>query len=150
MWRDLILNLDPTAEFHEGASDDDVVALETTLRVLLTHSLRSLLRESDGVVGENGPWYVWPATRIVDENNALRLSVSQNEDDGYGYMPFDNLLFFANAGVDGILFALPIPAGQTLAGKRVFAWYPIEDSRPCVAFSLEDYIRRWLTGALSI
>jgi SMI1/KNR4 family protein SUKH-1 len=150
MWRDLIRDLDPTAEFHAGANEADLAALETALHVRLSHDLRNLLRESDGVVGKNGPWYVLPAQQIIAENNALRLRTVHNEDDGFGYMPFDHLLFFANAGVDGILFAFPIPAGQALVGRRVFAWYPIEDSRRCVAASLEEYLRRWLSGGLSV
>ena len=150
MWREMIRELDPATEFRPGASSSEVEELEKSLGLRLSNELLSLLLESNGVVGEYGPWYVWPTQQMIEENRELRQRASTTANDGIGYMPFDNLLFFANAGVDGILFALPIPAEQTQTGARVFAWYPIEDSRPCVASSLEDYLRRWLTGALGI
>jgi hypothetical protein len=136
--------------FRPGASSSEIKSLEIALDVRLSEELQGLLRETNGVSAEDGSWYVWPTQQIIAENVAIRQQASDTANDGIGYMPFDNMLFFANAGVDGILFALPIPAGQTQTGWRVFAWYPIEDSRPCIAASLEDYLRRWLTGVLRI
>lgn len=135
MWRELILGVDPSAEVRAGASEADLDGVERALDVRLSESLRSLLREVNGAIAEYGLWYVWPTQQIIEENRELRARAFS-----VGYMPLDHLLFFANAGVDGILFALPISAGSRTAGRRVFAWYPIEDSRPCVADSLEDYL----------
>ncbi len=137
MWRELILDVEPSANLHPGASEAELDEVERALDVRLSESLRALLREANGAVGEYGPWYVWSTQQIIEDNRELRERAYTT-----GYMPLDYLLFFANAGVDGILFALPISAGSRMVGRRVFAWYPIEDGRPCVAESLEDYLMR--------
>lgn len=59
------------------------------------------------------------------------------------YMPFDPLLFFAYAGNDD-QFAF---RWQT-ARVEVFAWDHEDDSRRCVAPSLEKYLDWWLNGTL--
>ena len=58
-------------------------------------------------------------------------------------MPFDPLLFFADAG-NGDQFAFPI----TTAGARndVFVWTHEDDSRRWYAASLDKYVAWWLSG----
>jgi hypothetical protein len=65
------------------------------------------------------------------------------------WMPFDHLLFFGDAGVDGILFAFAIIGGR-IARDRVYAWYPIEDNRVLKADSLRTYVEGWLIGRLTV
>jgi cell wall assembly regulator SMI1 len=52
MWIEFIRQLEPEAEFAEGASAERLTELEQALCVALPSDLRSLLSESDGVYGE--------------------------------------------------------------------------------------------------
>ena len=63
------------------------------------------------------------------------------------YMPFDHLLFFADAGVDGILFAFG-PIEGTIKREDVYLWNPCDDGRPWKAPSLRKYVEGWLGGTL--
>jgi SMI1-KNR4 cell-wall len=74
----------------------------------------------------------------------MRTSAALRE----SYMPFENLLFFADAG-NGDQFAYPIIQGASLRSD-IFAWDHENDSRTWVAASLQRYIERWLTGKLSL
>jgi SMI1-KNR4 cell-wall len=82
---------------------------------------------------------VWPADRILDDNSSFRADAEFAK----LYMPFDDLLFFADAG-NGDQFAFPI----TAAGARadVFVWNHEDDSRRWYASSLEQYLTWWLSG----
>ncbi|MEU9440876.1 SMI1/KNR4 family protein [Streptomyces sp. NPDC048304] len=84
---------------------------------------------------------VWSADRIASENQILR------EDTGLAtlYMPFDPLLFFADAG-NGDLFALL----SRIDRPDVFAWNHEDDSRTWVAPSLAKYIEWRLTGQIEL
>ncbi|MEP6986928.1 MAG: hypothetical protein ABI970_15085, partial [Chloroflexota bacterium] len=84
--------------------------------------------------------------KIESENLAIRSDPTRANI----YMSFESLLFFAGAGVDGIMFAYPITATGHVVDQRIIVWYPIEDSRPVLAFSLKDYLKRWLTSELKI
>ena len=136
MWRELIAELTPHAEFTEPASED---AIARTVRALgggLPEPLVSLLRETDGVRGQYGLGLVWPVRRILDDNTLFRSNL-----DFRGLcMPFDPLLFFADAG-NGDQFAFVwVPRRD-----EVFVWDHETDSRRWVAPSLEVYLR-WWTG----
>lgn len=64
--------------------------------------------ESDGIEGEYDLGLIWLLDRIVEDNLFFRGHTDFKE----LYMPFDCLLFFADAG-DGDQFAFPIHAGGT-------------------------------------
>ncbi len=88
MWRELILDIDPSAELGTGASEAELDDVERALDVRLSEDLRTLLHEANGAVGEYGPWYVWSTQRIIEENRELRERAYSD-----GYMPLDYLLF---------------------------------------------------------
>ncbi|MQY34015.1 hypothetical protein SRB17_19810 [Streptomyces sp. RB17] len=77
-------------------------------------------RESNGIEGEYGDGLVWSAERIASENQSLR----EDAELATLYMPFDPLLFFADAG-NGDLFAL-LPR---IDRPDVFVWNHEDDSR---------------------
>lgn len=82
--------------------------------------------------------------RIIADNPAFRA----NTHFARAYMPFDPLLFFADAG-NGDQFAFAI----TIEGIRrsdVFAWDHENDSRRWVAPSLAKYLEWWLRGGLKL
>lgn len=154
MWRELIselckdiepiADLDPNPEFFPGAVPAELKGVEDRLGIGLPASLTGLLAESNGVFVHFGQHLIWSTGEIVRRNLELRT------DPGFAdYMPFDGLLFFGDAGVDGIAFAFPI-GRNGVVGDHVVAWYPIEDSREWKAQSLRVYVEGWLTGKLTV
>jgi hypothetical protein len=139
MWREKVLALQPAASFNDPARPDVLHELECALSLAVPSDLAALLRESDGVSDRYGAGLVWSAARIISDNLSFRSSA----DFAAVYMPFDALLFFADAG-NGDQFAFPI----TAVGVRddVFVWDHEDDSRRWYAGSLEQYLAWWLSG----
>jgi hypothetical protein len=102
--------------------------------------LRQLLAESDGIEGKYGLGLVWNIGRIARDNTAFRANVEFRD----LYMPFDGLVFFADAG-NGDQFAL------SLSGNReVYVWSHEDDSRTWVAPSVMAYLEGWMTGSITV
>ena len=153
-WRDLILNVQPEAEFAPPASAEEIEAAETLLGIRLPSGLRSLLSESNGVkyglrlpsgdcvVGAGR--LVWPLGMIVEENRRM------SDPDVTSRGPRQRrALFFADAGADGILFGHPIlPSGDV--APAVVVWHPIDDELTPSAASLAEYLIRWSSGELAV
>jgi SUKH superfamily protein len=154
MWRELIrelckdfepvAHLDPGPEFFPGATPADLEAVERQLGVPLPSSLKELLAESNGVLVCFGQHLIWSTDEIVRRNLELRTNPIYED-----YMPLDHLLFFGDAGVDGIQFAYPISRNGVVR-DRIFVWYPMEDGREWKAHSLRAYVEGWLTGKLTV
>ncbi|MBW3636365.1 MAG: SMI1/KNR4 family protein [Armatimonadetes bacterium] len=106
MWKELIQSLTTECEFYPRVTPADIVKAEFLLHIPLPHELKSLLNESNGVHGEYGLGLVWPIERITQDNLEFRRTPSFKE----LYMPFDSLLFFADAG-NGDQFAFIILDG---------------------------------------
>ena len=141
MWEAMISELCPEATFENGATVDQIRAAGEALGTEFPDQLVSLLLESNGVDGEYGHGLVWPVERIVADNLLFRTSADFLE----LYMPFDPLLFFADAG-NGDQFAFP-----TIPRKdEVFVWDHESDSRMWAAQDLRQYIRRWMDGTLKV
>lgn len=144
MWRELIQDLDPMSTFFPGATTSQLTMLEEALSITLREELKSLLMESNGVRGEYELRLIWSAEEIIQRNLRMRTSAVFRE----RYMPFENLLFFADAG-NGDQFAYPLIQGASLR-PDIFAWDHENDSRTWVAPSLRLYIEWWLSGKLSL
>lgn len=144
MWVELVRQLEPRAVFAEGATQERLPQLERALHITLPAELKSLLGESDGILGEYGLHLIWSADEIEKQNS------QRWNDPGFRsrYMPLDTLLFFADAG-DGELFAMGIIEG-IIQLPYVYVWNPIDDSRTWVAPSIRKYLEWWLTGKLSL
>ncbi len=143
-WRELVQRLTPDCEFSPPASPVQITAAEQGLCAALPADLRSLLSESNGIAGEYGLGLVWPVERIAADNLAFRA----NADFAELYMPFDPLLFFADAG-NGDQFAFCLLAGE-VRKDDVFVWNHEDDSRTWAAPSLERYLEWWLSGQLKV
>jgi len=123
-----------------AATESDLLSAEDTLGIRLPQQLRRYLLKSDGMDDEYGFAIVWPLERIVRDNQLFRTNADFKE----LYMPFDCLLFFAEAG-NGDQFAFPIQSGE-IRRDDVFLWNHEDDSRTWVAPSLEAYIEWRLAG----
>src|SRR5262245_51715315 len=94
VWRDLLTELTDQATFAGPITTGDLAKAADALGRPVPDALSALLLESDGVLGEYDMGLVWPLQRIVDDNLAFRADLTFRE----LYMPFDPLLFFADAG----------------------------------------------------
>jgi hypothetical protein len=139
MWRTAISGWTDRATFTGPASAAAIRACEAALGQRLPSELADLLRESDGVEGEYGLGLVWPVARIARDNLAFR----GNADFAALYMPFEPLLFFADAG-NGDQFAFVMRDRP----PDVFLWDHETDSRTMVATGLADYLEGWLSGRI--
>ena len=92
------------------------------------------------MTGEYGLALVWNLDRLVQDNLASR----RTPDFAPLYMPFDPLLFFADAG-NGDQFALLSPP---IDRHDVFVWDHETDSRQWVAPNVEMYLRWWIAGKI--
>lgn len=145
MWRELIQTLDPAAEFAPGATQEQLAALDRALGIELPQDLKELMAETDGAFCDYGQHLIWSTEEMRQRNTAMWTDTSYRST----FMPLNALLFFSDAGVDGICFAFPIIEGAVLP-YHIYAWYPIEDSRPCVTTTLKSYLEQWLSGKLKI
>lgn len=126
---------------YDGASEAAIRACEAGLGQALPQDLGELLRETDGVEGGYGLGLIWPVERIKADNLAFRT----NPRFAQIYLPFDPLLFFADAG-NGDQFAF-MPSDRP---ADVFVWDHESDRRTMIAPSLASYLERWLNGILTI
>jgi hypothetical protein len=143
-WRDKIRRFSAKSTYAPAATASQLNALERSLKVALPQELRDLLLESNGVQGEYGLGLVWPAETIESDNRSFRTKATFRK----LFMPFDHLLFFADAG-NGDQFAFAVVAGQ-VRRPDIFAWNHEDDSRIWVAPSLEKYLEWWLSGVIKL
>ncbi|MFD8912603.1 SMI1/KNR4 family protein [Streptomyces sp. NPDC059575] len=141
MWTEAVAALPGRTAFQSPAAESSLTRCATVLGRPLPDDLAALLRESDGIEDEYGDGIVWSAERIATENRNLR----EDADFPTLYMPFEPLLFFADAG-NGDLFALL----SAIDRPDVFVWDHETDSRTWVAPNLATYLEWWLTGRIEL
>jgi hypothetical protein len=144
MWRERVQALTKAAVFKKSADSITLKSVEERLGIGLPDELRRLFSESDGINGEYGLGLIWNCERIVTDN----LNFRNNPDFIDLYMPFDCLLFFADAG-NGDQFAFAIRNKQ-IQSSDVYVWNHEDDSRTWVAPSLEKYLAWWLAGKIKV
>ncbi len=163
-WRDRISGIYDTRthqpgittkpSFYPAAAAEHLSKMEADLKAGFPESLRSLLLETDGVMdkisihgGEyfDNMWLIWAIEEIVEQNFFFRKQTVE----GIYDRDFTKLVFFAGAGVDGILFGFPVLEGR-ICGPEVMVWYPISDTSNYLAPTLQDFLRGWLMGTLSV
>lgn len=145
VWTDLIASLPGTTILRQAAAEADLRDAERQLGQPLPAELASLLAETNGVEGEYGLGLVWPVDRIIKENLPLRGDGHLAQLYRSLFMPFDPLLFFADAG-NGDMFALVPHTGN----PDVYAWDHENDSRTWVAPGLGQYLEWWLDERISL
>lgn len=158
MWQELIQDLtsdiqpihglEPGPDFFPGATSDQLNKVEQETGIHLPVSLRGLLKESNGVLVVFGQHLIWNTDEFVTYNKPpwvlLRAGL-----DWHDFPDKQRLLFFGDAGVDGIRFGFPV-ISENHVSEEVFAWYPIGDEQVHKASSLQNYIEGWLTGSLTV
>lgn len=140
MWKELIRKIDETLifDFHPPAEPSALASAEQALQMTFPNALRSFLTEMNGIYCPT--FYldvVWSTVKIV----RLNLLMREREES------LASLLFFADAGADGILFGFSMPEE---ADSPVVVWYPYENCHKVVASSLENFLQGWLTGKFGV
>lgn len=158
IWRELISaltssiqpigDLEPGPDFFPGASPDQLNTVERILRLPLPEQLRALLAESNGVLVCFGQHFIWNSDELLQYNQPPWITPDYWRD-GRSGQDTQHLLFFGDAGVDGIQFGFPITTDGAVI-EHVFAWYPIGRRQVRKASSLKDYVEGWLSGTLTV
>ncbi|MBE9915194.1 SMI1/KNR4 family protein [Paenibacillus donghaensis] len=144
MWKNFIGSISEDYVFNEPSAAKKIEEIKNKFNIELPDELQSLLEETDGVKDEYGCYLIWSISRIIEENSRLR-SYEEYKD---LYMPFDCLLFVADAG-NGDLFAYSILNGS-IQKNDIYVWNHEDDSRTWVAPSLKKFIEWWSDGTISI
>lgn len=144
MLTNIISGFSADCTFNPPASIHTINLCENELGILFPDHLKALLLESNGISGKYGLGLLWTTEEILSTNIEFR----NNPDFKNLYMPFDNLLFFADAG-NGDQFAFSILNG-TIKRNDIFAWNHEDDSRSWVAPDLLKYMEWWLKDELKI
>ena len=140
--------------FFSPASIEGISDLEANLNTRMPPSLQSLLLETNGIMEmlsiDGGEWFddlwvIWQIDEIIRTNLFFRGERKK----GVHEREFEQLLFFAGAGCDGILFAHPINQNRE-ADPDVVIWHPIEDELTDAAPDLQTFLKNWWTGKLSV
>lgn len=128
------------AYFREPATPEAIDLVEASLGQQLPHELRELLAETNGIEGGYGLGLLWTAERISSDNMLFRTSTEFAD----LYMPFDGLVFFADAGNGDQFF-------MSLSGNNeVYVWDHESDSRTWIAATVLRYLEAWMRGDLIV
>jgi hypothetical protein len=144
MWKSLVEGLGKECRFEPQAKNSEIAEAEAKLNIALPDALKACLLESNGVFGEYDLGLVWPVERIISTNIEFRENTEFSE----LYMPFDSMLFFADAG-NGDQFFFPLQ-GSKVRRNDVFVWNHEDDSRNWVAPSMQKYIEWWVGGKINV
>lgn len=71
-WVPSILDIDDSAEFQPGATNDQLVSLEKAFNIRIPDEFRSLLTETDGVMAQYGSDIIWDCASIESQNVEFR------------------------------------------------------------------------------
>lgn len=136
MWVEMMSTLLPAARFSPPAREARLDEVARRLGAPLPADLRSLLAETDGVLGAFLVDVVWPVDRILADNREFRTRPNF----AGPYVSLDGLLFFwDNGGGDQFAFGSNGRPG-------VLVWQHEDDARRVVAGNLADYLSRALTS----
>jgi len=144
MWKEFIKNISEGYILVEPAMENEIHKLEKIFSVEISNELKTFLSESNGVYDTYKCPIIWSVKQIIEENSNLRKYEHFKDI----YMPFDCLLFVADAG-NGDLFGYSILNG-IVQKDDIYVWNHEDDSRTWVASSLKKFIKGWTDGTISV
>ena len=149
MWRELIQSYTQNGVLTEPASEGEIEWVEGTLEAKMPESLRSLLRESDGMAvrlrlpgeGDEVKSVVWSTDEMMSQNLELRANDPiHGKDKTYPY------LFFASEP-NGDPMAFLVEGGQAKDAPIVVLSHDHRWERRTRATDLRGYIEAFLKFA---
>ncbi|MEC1441742.1 SMI1/KNR4 family protein [Bacillus sonorensis] len=144
MWSHMLRRLAGEYTFNKPAEPSKLEEIKRKFNIQLPIELENLLKETDGINDEFGCHLIWSTDRIIEENEDLRNGEVFKDI----YMPFDCLLFIADAG-NGDLFAYSI-LNSSIQKDDIYVWNHEDDSRTWVAPSLTQFIEWWIDGNIRV
>jgi hypothetical protein len=145
---DLLRTWEPLVEFGPAASEDAIASAERRLGASFPEELRAFLLRADGATAG----VALRSGQLVPNAASLVWSVAEiarNLDPDPRLARPRHVLFFADAGGDGILFGHPIRSPSQV-GPDVVSWNPLDGELVSVAPSLRAWLEGWLTTSLSM
>ncbi|RUL51711.1 SMI1/KNR4 family protein [Lysinibacillus antri] len=142
MWKNYLSNIIEECQFKAPATEIELLSVQKELKIELPKKLTELFNETNGVDGKYYS-YIWSTEQMVREN----LSVWDIEE-FENYKKPDNLLFFVDAG-NGDLFGYLILNGK-VQNDDIYVWNHEDGSQTVIASSLEEFIKGWYGGGISI
>ncbi|MCM3711114.1 SMI1/KNR4 family protein [Sporosarcina luteola] len=137
MWKDYLVSVSKECQFKAPATEADSALIKEKLNIDLPKKLADLYKETNGVFGNCGISFIWSTEQMVKENLFSR-----------SMRPVDTLLFFSNAG-NGDLFGYLIKNGS-IPNDDIYVWNHEDDSQRVIASSLEEFIKGWILGEISV
>ncbi|MER2010204.1 MAG: SMI1/KNR4 family protein [Psychrobacillus sp.] len=142
MWKNYLSSIIKDSQFKAPATEKEIISMKKELNTELPKKLTELYKETNGVDGEYYS-YIWSTDQMEREN----LSVWDIEE-YENYKKPDNLLFFVDAG-NGDLFGYLIVDGK-VQNENIYGWNHEDGSQKIIASSLEEFIKGWYSGGISI
>lgn len=144
MWKDYLSSISKECQFKAPATKTEILTIKKELNINMPKKLAELYNETNGVCGNYGISFIWSTEQMVKENLSFR-TIHEYRD---SMMPLDTFLFFSDAG-NGDLFGYSIVNGS-IQSEEIYVWNHEDNSRRVIAPSLEDFIKGWITGEVSV
>ena len=144
MWKDYLISISKECQFKAPATEVDISLIKRYLNIDLPQKLADLYKETNGVFGNYGISFIWSTEQMVKENLFFWTIHKQND----SIRSLDKFLFFSDAG-NGDLFGYSIENGS-IQYDDIYVWNHEDDSQRVIASSLEEFIKGWILGEISV
>lgn len=143
-WKNYIESISKDYHFKAPGTNIEIAHIKEELNVQLPEKLQEVYNETNGIFDKYECPLIWSIEQMIKDNLFFR-----NFDDYKDiYMPFDHLLFFSDAG-NGDLFGYRILNGS-IRDEEIFVWNHEDDSRTWISSSLENFLKGWITGEITV
>lgn len=144
MWKGYLSSISKECQFKAPATETEILSIKKDLNIDLPKKLADLYYETNGVYGNYGISSIWSLEQMIKENLFFWTLHEHKE----SMKPLDTFLFFSDAG-NGDLFGYSIENGN-IQNEDIYLWNHEDDSRSIIASSLEEFIKGWIGGEISI
>lgn len=143
MWKDYLRGLSEVCMFQKAATEIELLSIKKGLHVDLPKKLIDLYHETNGVFGQYNIPFIWSTNQMVKENMIV-WNVAELEND----KKTANLLFFSDAG-NGDLFGYSLSLGK-VQSEDIYVWNHEDGSKRVIVSSLEEFLKGWISGDISV
>jgi len=144
MWKNYLSSISKECHFKAPATEKALLLISEELNGELPKKLVELYKETNGLYGEYGISYIWSTQQMVKENLFFRTV----HEYGDSILTLDNFLFFSDAG-NGDLFGYSLLNGS-IQNEDIYVWNHEDNSCNVIASSLEEFIKGWISGEISV
>jgi hypothetical protein len=144
VWKEYVSSFSKDYQFEEPVTEAEILSIKEELFVELPKVLVALYQETNGIYGVYGTSLIWSTKQILKENKFF-WSLHENRD---FIKPLNDFLFFSDAG-NGDLFGFKISNGN-IQSEEIYVWNHEDDSRSIISASLEEFVKGWMNGEISV